>query len=404
MPPPSSPLSLALWNFSSRWFLLPQGTGIIALILHQLDYQFTGLHTLAEIVWIYTIVQLALCLIFYILRISLYPKHVRDELRSNIQETSCLASFCISFTTIIQMVTVQFGHFAGLAAYVLWWVNAAMAVVALLGIPYVQLKLQPPGIQNVPPTILLPYIAALTSGAAGGVVCQYGNISARLQVPVIIVSYLEVGAGFAATISLYSIVFLKHFNRTTPTQELVYQDMILCGPFGQGSFALQSLGAVSMNSFAGYHRGVFLTAATGTTIAHVSMFGGLLAWGYGTFWWCFAILSILHTLLGQEGGWRTIRYSLAAWGLIFPWVSLSSLHWTSQFHSVCLTDQLPGCIYKRSCPTRENHGLAGFQGLVDSSSSHAFGLVVHESDLHCQGDYYRKGARFRPWLEVEVSG
>lgn len=399
MPPPSSPFSLALWSFSSRWFLIPQGSGIIALILHQLDYQFPGLHILAKIVWIYTIVQLGLCLLFYLLRVCLYPKHVVYELRNSTQETSCLASFVISFTSIIQMVTVQYGHHDGLAAYVLWWVNAAMAVAALLGIPYVQLKLQPPGIQNVPPAVLLPYIAALTSGAAGGVICQYGNISARLQVPVIIVSYLEVGAGIAAAISVYSIVFSKHYNRSVPTQDLVYQDMILCGPFGQGSFALQSLGGATMKSFGQYNRGVFLTAAAGTTIGYVSMFAGLLAWGYGTFWWGFAIISIFQTLLGQEGGWRSIRYSLSVWGLIFPWVSLS-LYWSVHLHSALIN--APGCIYQRGRPIRENHGLAGFQGLVDCASSHAFSLVVHEPDLHSQGNYHGQVAGFGPWLELEV--
>lgn len=321
MVPPSSPFSLALWNFTSQWFLLPQGSGIISLILHQLDYQFPGLHVLAYIVWVYTMVVFGVCLFFYALRIILYPKHVVEELRSGIIETSCLASICITFTTIIQLVSLQFGTFAGLAAYVLWWVNAAMAVTCLVGIPYVQLKLQPPGIQGVPPTILLSYIAALTNAAAGAVVCQYGNISVRLQVPAIIVSYLEVGAGLAGALAFDSIVLTRHYNHFTPTKKTVYQDMILCGPFGQGSFALQSLGhVVKSGSFAGYNRGEFLTAAAGTPIGYVSQFAGLLSWGYGTFWWCFAIISIIQTLLIQEGGWRMIRFTMTCWALIFPWV------------------------------------------------------------------------------------
>lgn len=322
MLPPSSPISLALWNFSSQWFLLPQGTGIISLILRRLDYKFQGLFILAEIVWIYTICQLGICLFFYFLRAVLYPKHVLQQLRSDVVETSCLASISIAFTSIIQMVAVQYGSFAGLVAYVLWWVDTAMAVLAVLGIPYVQLKLQPPGIQNVPSLVLLPFIAALTSAAGGGVVCSESNISARLQVPVIIVSYLQVGAGLAAAVSLDGIVFSQHFDRNMPTQNTVYRDMVFCGPFGQGSFALVTLGQVVMEgSFAQYNHGQFLTAAAATPIGFVSQFAGLLAWGYGTFWWCFAIVSIFQTLLGQEGGWRNIRYSMSAWSLIFPWVS-----------------------------------------------------------------------------------
>jgi hypothetical protein len=38
---PERPLSLALWNFSSSWFLMPQGTGVTCTLLHRLHYQFT---------------------------------------------------------------------------------------------------------------------------------------------------------------------------------------------------------------------------------------------------------------------------------------------------------------------------------------------------------------------------
>jgi hypothetical protein len=34
---------VALKSFASQWFLIPQGTGIISVILHQLHYQFYGL-------------------------------------------------------------------------------------------------------------------------------------------------------------------------------------------------------------------------------------------------------------------------------------------------------------------------------------------------------------------------
>lgn len=321
MAPPASALSRALWNFSSQWFLIPQGTGILAVILHTLDYQFDEIHTLAYIIWVYTIVLLGLCLFLYMLRVILYPKHVVHQFQTSLVETSCLASFCIAFTTIIQMVFLQFGYYAAIASYVLWWVNAGMAVLAVFGIPYVQLKYQPPGIQSVSPATLLPYIAALTNAAAGGVVCKYANISAGVQVPVIIVSYLEIGIGLALSFSFDGIFIHQHYNRHSPTAATVYQDMILCGPFGQSSFALQDLGLVVIKSFPKYGEGTLLTAAAAKPIGYASMFAGLLSWGYGTFWWVFAIASICHTLLGQQGGLKKVTFGLNQWALIFPWVS-----------------------------------------------------------------------------------
>lgn len=325
-PPPVNRFSRALWHFSPQWFLIPQGTGIIAVLLHQLHYQFGALPILAKIVWIYTIVLFGLALILYALRIIIHSHHVIHELRNNLLETSCLASVSITFTSIIEMVTLQYGASASLPAYILWCISTGLAVIAVIVIPYVQLKLQPPGIEHIPPAILLPVIAALTSAAGGGVICTSSSISPRLQVPAIIISYLEIGTGFALALAFAAIVLLEHFNRTNPVPEKVYQDMIICGPFGQGGFALQILGkAVLQGSFAAYDRGTLLTADSARPIGHISQWAGLMSWGFGTFWWCLAILSIVHTLLGQRGGWRATRFSMASWSLVFPWVGYFTL-------------------------------------------------------------------------------
>jgi len=324
--PPSNPASRALWNFSTQWFLVPQGTGVIALILHQLDYQFSGIEVISVVIWIYTITLLALFLFAYVLRIILYPRHVAWVLRMSIVETACLASIPITFTSVIQMTTLvlvhSWGKAWGIVSYVLWWIDTGMAVVAVMVIPYVFVKVQPPGVKAILPGTLLPLISALTSAAGGGVICVYGQISPRLQVPVITVSYLEIGLGLPMALGLGEIFATRLFDRSFPKLEQIYQDMILCGPFGQGSFALQALGqAVSKGAFTEYNRGTFLTAQAAQPVAFASYLAGLLCWGYGTFWWCFAIISIVHTFMSQPGGIRGSQFSMSAWALVFPWVS-----------------------------------------------------------------------------------
>lgn len=371
--PPTSRLSRALWNFSSQWFLIPQGTGIIAVILHQLDYQFRGLRIISVIVWIYTIALLAIGVSVYLLRVLVYPRHVARALQESIVETSCLASIPITFTTIIQMIVLvlvhQWGSAWGIVAFVLWWINTAMAVIAVMVIPYVFVKVQPPGIKAVTPVVLLPLISALTSAAGGGVICHYGDFSDRLQVPVIIVSYLEVGVGLLLAMTLNDVFVTRLFDQSFPDLEHIYQDMILCGPFGQGSFALQALGeVVSKGSFAEYDRGIFLTAQAAKPISYASQLAGLLAWGYGTFWWVFAITSIIHTFFSQPGGIRNSRFTMSAWALVFPWVSSIRRHGsTRDSHSHTRI----GCIHQRCGAVWEDHGLSSVHGMVYSTASYA---------------------------------
>ncbi|KAL4876431.1 voltage-dependent anion channel [Aspergillus karnatakaensis] len=316
---PAKPLSLAIWNFSSSWFLIPQGTSIIAAVLHQLHYQFGALPVLAKIVWIYAIVLLGLGVGIYLLRVVLYPRHVLREIRGNVVEASCLSSIPIAFTSIIQMIALQYDGSADLVAYILWWISTALSIIAVIGVPYLQLKMQPKGIEHIPPSFLLPVISVLTSAAAGGTICENSNLSARLRVPAIIVSYMELGTGIPLAICIDACIIYHHFDRAYPQYDKAYQDMVLCGPFGQASFALQILGLAVKHSFGEYSRGMLLTADAAAPIAAVSQFAGVLAWGFGTFWWLFAILSIAYTLYVQSGGWRNVHFSLTAWSLVFPW-------------------------------------------------------------------------------------
>jgi sodium-dependent phosphate transporter len=393
---PTYPPARALFSFSPQFFLIPQGTGIIAVILQQLDYQFGALQILAKIVWIYTIVLLAVTLFFYVLRLSQYPKHVAYELHHNLIETSCLASIVITYTTIIQMAALQYGNTHGVAVgiYVLWWIDAFLSTVVIIAIPYAQLRLQPSGIEHVPPAILLPVIAALTCAAGGGAICNATPLSPRLQVPLVIVAYLLVGAGLSLGLAYDAVILFQHFSDFYPPVEKVWQDMILCGPFGQGGFALQILGAVVKESFAAYGRGALLTNQAALPISALSQFAGILAWGFGTFWWCFAIISIIHTLISQPGGIKKTTFSMGAWSLVFPWVG---------HHRIICEEPLtsPGCLHQLCSGARKGPRLACFCSVVDRIIAHARDYC-HSSDIiYNQGRRYWKDRWFGAWLERE---
>ena len=117
---------------------------------------------------------------------------------------------------IVLVLVRQWGPAWGIVAYVLWWVNTTLAVIAVMGIPYVFVKVQPPGVKAVTPVVLLPLISTLTSAAGGGVICRYGALSDRLQVPVIIVSYLEVGLGIALAMAFNNVFVTRLFDRSFP--------------------------------------------------------------------------------------------------------------------------------------------------------------------------------------------
>ena len=324
-PQHGSPFRVALYSFTSQWFLVPQGTGIIAVVLHQLDYQFHGLNIISYIFWLLTIILLLGMLIIYIARCVIFPHKVAHSIARDISESACLASISISYTSIIQMMVLAlvqggWGKGWGIAAYVLWWTNVAMAVLVVVGVPFVYIRLYPSGKPHLSPGSQLPMIAALTVAAGAGTICQFAEISPQLQIPAIVVSYLLVGLGLPLAFALDVLFWARLLDRSLPDRQHTFQDMILCGPWGQASFAMQALGgAVMKGSFASYSHGTFLTAQAAGPVGYVSIFAGLLSWGMGTFWWLFAILSILHGSTNDRK-LTGIPYGLVAWSIVFPMV------------------------------------------------------------------------------------
>ena len=65
------------------------------------------------------------------------------------------------------------------------WINAALAIMIVIGIQYVYFRRTPPDVNRTPPSVLLPAMLALTASSAYGVVCLNGVLSARAQVPLL---------------------------------------------------------------------------------------------------------------------------------------------------------------------------------------------------------------------------
>ena len=329
------PTRTALRNLSSSWFLISQGTGILAIVLWQLHYQFRGLRTIAIVVWAMAIVFYLTVLGLYILRALCFPKYFLSQLRNNNSEVACLASISVALFSIIQMLNLVLGPKASgwaMTVYVLWWINTVLAIFAILIIPYSFAILNPPGIENLLPNSQLPIVAALTCAAAGASIGSSEMLTTAQKIPVVVVSYLLVGTSIPLTLFLDGLFLGRLFNQTkehgaepkagAQALAVAYQELILTGPWSQGSTALQSLGQVVLSGlFARFERGTFLTAQASPTVGYCSIFAGLLFWGHATFWWVFAILSIMHNLFLAKQGKKKTAFAFATWSTVFPFVS-----------------------------------------------------------------------------------
>lgn len=119
--------------------------------------------------------------------------------------------------------------------------------------------------------------------------------------------------------------------------------MILVGPLGQGSFALQILGSdVQRGSFATYNTSSFIGPSGASTVATCSQLLGLMAWGYGTFFWLFATIGILHYMISDPRELLRWDQTLSAWSMVFPLVRGSLPH-AFQMRNFSTCKSLPPC-------------------------------------------------------------
>ena len=83
-----------------------------------------------------------------------------------------------------------------------------MAIATCIGIPYVFVKYEPPGINALSPATQLSLISTLIAA----IVCSYGELNSGLQIPVIIVSYLLIGMGLPLSLGFDSLFMTLFFH------------------------------------------------------------------------------------------------------------------------------------------------------------------------------------------------
>lgn len=170
------------------------------------------------------------------------------------------------------------------------------------------------------------YVGTTTNALVGGIVSsQSAEISDRLAVPVIIVSYMLLGIGLLAAILVFAAFTIRLIDAGMPPPEQYPTLFLLVGPLGQAASAALFLGSAASMHFAGYGKGTLLTSMGGSVFSIIGVWVALLLLGLAVFFMLFALTAIF------DGAFkRQLKYSMLWWGTIFPvatvntaWISLS---------------------------------------------------------------------------------
>jgi tellurite resistance protein TehA-like permease len=288
-------------------------SGMLAIIMHQFPYQFDGLQQISSVIFMVDLVLFIIFSALLALRFVWVRRGTYGILVSNPMQLSMMSCPPIAWLTLVAFVSLNIsqcywgGHWAALLGYAMWWVGVVWMMATLLFILISAIRHSNIQSNRVPPSALIPAVGVATIAAIGGLIsAQASDLSARLAVPVIIVSFMTIGVGLFFATVVYTFILLDIIVQGWPAREQIPTLFVLVGPMGQTASALLLNGssASSYMNFSQYNRGTFLTATAATTVNTICVLLALFLAGVGVVMLAFALYATFEKGLRKGLTWN----------------------------------------------------------------------------------------------------
>lgn len=198
-------------------------SGILAIICHQLPYQFNGLSTIATIFYLIDLVLFIIFTVIFCLRLVLHCSSAIREFGSNVEQLAYLACWPIAWLTLsantaLIVSTSSWGaHAFTIVAYIMWWFGALWTFVTSIVVYYTLFRNQMINMNSIAPGIIVPAVGVSTVASTGGLIAEYAyQISPGLQIPIIIFGYIVLGQGIFLALMVYAALIQKYLTTGFP--------------------------------------------------------------------------------------------------------------------------------------------------------------------------------------------
>ena len=297
-------------------------SGALSGLIHNCPYKFNGMYVIAGIFFAIDLVLYIIFSAIFILRFVWFRGSAYKEIESDMAELTFFPCWCIAFMTLTSSVatvistTTWGGYPFSLVSYVMFWFVSGWDLIVLLWAFITLIRRHEASDRRIPMSIIIPAVSVSTVAITGANVAVYAkDLSAKLAVPMMIVSFNFVGIGILLGLILYVYLFHGMLARGWPAPAQTASLFILVGPMGQSAAALQILGsaATTYHRFGDYNTGSFITAEAAKSLDAACILVSLLMNGLGTLWFLLAVYGMLERAWKRELTWTP------AWNaIIFP--------------------------------------------------------------------------------------
>ncbi|OXV11846.1 hypothetical protein Egran_00393 [Elaphomyces granulatus] len=303
-------------HFTWAYFTLTMATGGIANVIAQIPgpYRFPGLQIIGLVTCLINILFYIAIWALLILRFYLYPFTFRASFLHP-TESLFVPAAVVSFGTILINITQYTGSRILDPLRILFWFDAALAVISSAGIYLLLWSTQTFTIAEMTPIWIFPAYPMLIVGPHAGL------LSAELTPPrslsVIIGGFTIQGVGFLVSLTVYSAYIYRLMTQKLPKGNARPGMFVSIGPSAFTVSALTSLAANAKQSFQPGFMGDGELAAT--IVQVVANFACLWLWGLAIFFLIIAIFAHMSVI-----GHGRISFTMAWFSFVFPNTALTS--------------------------------------------------------------------------------
>ena len=222
---------------------------------------------ISVIVFILDLLFFTLISLTFLTRWIGYTKSTADMFENDVEQTTYLSTTTIASATLTELVSLICGstwHDWQYVSYAFWWATVALTLVSGTTTYWLLIRDEEVHLSNLSPTLMYPTTGLVATATAGSVLINYTPLSIGLSMPVLIVSYILLGAGewslsssrssklirnridlelgFFLAILTSTAYFTRLLSHQTPPPKKVGAQLIPVGALANAAYSYDTLG------------------------------------------------------------------------------------------------------------------------------------------------------------------
>ncbi|WP_244099257.1 TDT family transporter [Burkholderia ambifaria] len=295
-------------QFTPNWFAVTMGNGIVLLILESVPAYVAWQSPVALALWCFNAALYAFFVAMFVGRCVFFPDTVRPLLHHPIQ-SMFLGAIPMGLVPVINGLVLfgerYLGGEASTLALAFWTVDAVLAVVIAIAVPYLMFTEQQHAPEALTAVLLLPVVGPEVLASSAAVLAPHLALPAARAV--VLAGYVLWAISVPLAFSILTIIFFRLVIHKLPPVHLGPSSWLTLGPIGTGALGLLALGQVAPAAF----EGTPLQAAA-LIARDMGIVSGLLLWGAGLWWFGMALMFMVR--YGSIG----LPFNLGWWAFTFP--------------------------------------------------------------------------------------